>query len=178
MMEFLRAHGFDPGPLQRPLLAGALTGLAATAPGLAALVSFGSFAVIADRIMQLPRALTALLLIGAFTLAGLLYGLAFRRAANDRRGGWLFGAVFGFVLWMAAPLVVLPVISGSVMAAGPAAIGFLTCFLLWGTVTGGLFPYVQRQLHVRLGQEGGGWSLGPGAAALRHVLRRVPGRWR
>ena len=179
MMAFLRAHGMDPGPLQRPLSAGGATGFVAAAPAIAVFASFGSLAVVADQIMQLPKFIVVLLLIGAFSLAGLIYGLIFRRAANDRRGGWLFGAVFGFVIWMAAPLAVLPLISGSVMAAGRAGTGFLACFLIWGTITGALFPYIHRLLQMRKVPQGQSKkSLGPGTEAVgARILRRVPRGW-
>ena len=45
MAGFLSAHGYDPGPTQRPLLSGALAGLLATAPAIALLAAFGSLAV-------------------------------------------------------------------------------------------------------------------------------------
>jgi hypothetical protein len=117
-------------------------------------------------------------LVAAFTFSGLLYGLTFQRAANDRRGGWLFGMVFGFILWMAAPLVVLPIISGNIMAAGPAATGFLACFLVWGAVTGALFPHIHRPLQLHMARRGKSErALGPGAAAVRpRILRRVSER--
>lgn len=173
MMGFLRAHGVDPGPLQRPILAGLLTGLAATLPAGAVFWAFGSFQVAADEVIRLARPLTALLLVAAFTASGALYGLAFRRAANDRSGGWMFGAVFGFVLWMAAPVVVLPLIGGKTMAAGPAAAGFLACFLVWGVVTGGLFPWVHRPLQAKMDGDRKAHSAAGGAFPAR-LLRRVP----
>jgi hypothetical protein len=178
MMTFLRAHGMDPGPLQRPLLAGAVTGFFAAAPALLALTVFRTLAVVADYVMQLTRPTTALVLVAAFTFAGLLYGLTFQRAANDRRDGWLFGMVFGFVLWMAAPLVVLPMISGNVMAAGPSATGFLASFLVWGAITGALFPHIHRPLQIRMAQRGKTeHELGPTAAAVKpQILRGEPKR--
>jgi hypothetical protein len=178
MMTFLRAHGMDPGPLQRPVLAGAMTGFFAAAPGLLVFAVFRSLAVVADSIMQLTRPMTVGVLVAAFTFAGLLSGLTFQRAANDRRGGWLFGMVFGFVLWMAAPIVVLPMISGNVMAAGPAATGFLASFLVWGAVTGALFPHIHRPLQMYMARRGKTeHELGPGAAAVKpRILRRVPER--
>jgi hypothetical protein len=177
VIEFLRAHGFDPGPLQRPLLAGAMTGFVASLPAMVVLIVFPSFKVVADQVMGLPRPLTAIVLIGGFALSGLIYALAFRRAANDKRGGWLFGAAFGFLLWMAAPLVVLPFITERVIAAGVAATGLFAGFLVWGTVVGWLFPYIHHPLQRHLSSEPEvGWSLGPGAAALRQgVIRRVRG---
>lgn len=177
MMGFLRAHGVDPGPLQRPLLAGLLSGFLATIPAAVVFVGFGSFAVAADQVMRLPRPVAAVLLVAAFTLSGALYGLALRRAANDRSGGWLFGAVFGFVLWMAAPVVVLPLIGAQTMAAGLAATGFLACFLVWGVVAGGLFPHVHRPLQAKMDGERKSPPVGGGVHPGR-LLRRVPRTWR
>jgi hypothetical protein len=179
MISFLQAHGMDAGPLQRPLLAGGLSGLAAAIPAGAVFAAFGSFRVAADQVFRLPRPVTGALLAAAFVAAGVLYGLIFRRAANDRRGGWLFGAVFGFVLWISTPVAVLPLISAHLMAAGRAAEGFLVSFLVWGIVTGGLFPYVHKPLHARFNGGGGKASrrLGPmGAALTGRILRRPPRR--
>ncbi|CAN7178044.1 hypothetical protein LJR225_000414 [Phenylobacterium sp. LjRoot225] len=175
MMAFLLAHGIDPGPLQRPLLAGAITGLIAAAPAGAAFAALGAFTVVADQVMRLPRPVTAVILVAAFTLAGALYGLVFRRAANDRRGGWLFGAAFGFVLWMAAPVVVLPLVGGGTIAAGRAATGFFACFLVWGLVAGALFPLVHAPLQGGMDQNGRSARFGPSAASMaRGLLRRAP----
>jgi hypothetical protein len=175
MIGFLRAHGMEPGPLQRPLLAGGLSGLIATLPAGAVFVAFGSFAVVADEVMRLPRGLTAILMIAAFAISGSLYGLAFRRAANDRAGGWLFGCAFGFLLWMAAPVVVLPLLGAQTMAAGLAATGFFACFLVWGAVTGAVFPYVHHPLQSKM--DGGPVPAG-GAVRPGKLLRRVPRGWR
>jgi hypothetical protein len=175
MMAFLRAHGMDPGPLQRPLLAGAITGLAGLLPGGAMLTWFDSFAVAADDVMRLPQPLAAAVLVGSFTLAGVLYGVVFRRAANDRRGGWLFGSMFGFVLWLAAPVVVLPLIGAGAIAAGRAATGFLASFLAWGLVVGTLFPFVHARLEADMDHNDRHGRLGPSAASLaRGLLRRAP----
>lgn len=179
MFRFLRAHGFDPGPTQRPILAGGLTGLLALAPGAPLFVGLGSFSVTADRIMGLPPAVAALILVCAFVVAGVLYGCLFRRAANDRGGGWLFGLSFGFFLWVAAPVVVLPLIPGSGMAAGTPAIGFLASFLTWGLALGLLFPHVHRPLQTDLDARGKSLldRLGPDAAAPhRPLLRRQPSK--
>ena len=45
MASFLAAHGYDPGPTQRPLLAGGLSGVLATVPAIAVLHLFGSLEV-------------------------------------------------------------------------------------------------------------------------------------
>jgi hypothetical protein len=178
MMSVLRAHGMDAGPLQQPILAGLLSGLLATVPAGAVFVAFGSFQVVADQVMRLPRPLTAAVLLAAFTASGALYGLAFRRAANDRRGGWLFGAAFGFLLWMAAPIVALPLIGGSGMAAGTAATGFFACFLVWGTTVGAVFPFVHRPLHARMDGDRRRSPSQGGGARPGSLLRRTPKRWR
>lgn len=177
MIDFLRAHGFDSGPLQRPLLTGAVTGFLASLPAVAVLIIFPSFKVVADQVIGLPGALTALLLIGSFSLSGFIYALVFRRAGNDKRGGWLFGAAFGFLLWMAAPLVVLPLITEKVMAAGLAATGLFASFLIWGIVVGGLFPHIHKLLKRPLsGEAEVKSSLGPGAAAVGgEAMRKVRG---
>ncbi len=150
MIEFLRAHGFDPGPTQRPVLAGVVTGVIATVPAAAVFVAAGSFHVLARDIFQLPTVVTGVVFTAAFVVGGALYGVVFRRAANDRRGGWLFGLSFGFLLWMAAPVVILPLVGRPVIAAGAAAEGFLGAFLLWGLTLGIVFPYVHRPLHANL----------------------------
>lgn len=173
MIRFIRAHGMDPGPTQRPLLAGGLTGLVGLIPAGAVFVAFGSFAVVADKVLRLPRPATAALLIGLFGLAGVLYGAFFQRAANDRRAGWLLGMAYGFLLWVAAPIVVLPLMRGTVMAAGLAATGFLATFLLWGLLLGLLFPLVHRPLHAGL-ESDRGRRLGPEAAKLKQRLLRRP----
>lgn len=175
MIRFLRAHGADPGPTQRPLTAGLVTGLAATAPAGGTLIAFGSFAVAADQVIRLSAPVTAALLIAAFATAGLLYGALFQRAANDRRAGWLLGLAYGFVLWVAAPMVVLPLVSGVAMAAGVPAKGFLITFLFWGLVLGTVFPYVHARLHRGLQPDRRvRGRLGADAAALKRRLFRRP----
>ena len=179
MIGFLRAHGMEPGSLQRPLLAGVFSGLIATVPAGAVFVAFGSFAVVADQVLRLPRGLTASLMIAAFALSGSLYGFTFQRAANDRAGGWLFGIAFGFLLWIAAPVVVAPLLAGQTMAAGRAAAGFLACFLVWGAVTGAIFPYVHHPLHARMnGGKVQKTATAGGAVRPSKLLRRVPRAWR
>ena len=45
MAGFLGAHGYEPGPTQRPLLAGAICGIVATVPAVAILYAFHSLRV-------------------------------------------------------------------------------------------------------------------------------------
>src|SRR5688572_31210852 len=98
MAGFLRAHGYDPGPTQRPLLAGAISGVIATAPAIAILYGFGSLRVEAGilGVSQLVTVAVGWLVMAA---AGAAYGRIFGRAANGERAGWLFGMAFGFALW-------------------------------------------------------------------------------
>lgn len=175
MMRFLRAHGMDPGPLQRPMLAGALSGLAGSVPALAVFVGLGALPPVAREVFGTSETVALSLMLGAFAAAGILYGRLFGRAANDRRGGWLFGASFGFLLWLIAPAVVLPAISASRMASGTAAAAFFACFVLWGLATGGLFPFVHKPLHARMDGRRRGRAVGPLAAvAGARLLRRGP----
>lgn len=177
MIGFVQAHGYDPGPTQRPLAAGAITGLLATFPAAAVFLGFGSFEVAADQVIRLPRLWTAALMLCAFTFAGLIYGAVFRRAANGRRAGWILGLSFAFVLWVVAPILVLPLIRGPGMAAGFSAVGFLGAFLVWGLAAGVLFPYVHRPLHAKLSEKRGAAvaRIGPEAVTLKQRLLRRPG---
>jgi hypothetical protein len=172
MIGFIRAHGSDPGPTERPLLAGAVVGLLATLPAGLAFVGFGSFAVAADQVVRAPRPVTAALLLALFTAGGLVYGGVFRRAANDRRAGWMLGLAYGFLMWIAAPIVVLPLLRSDAMAAGTAADGFLVAFLLWGLTVGIAFPFVHRPLHA--GLDGRSKRFGPDVVTLRQKLLRRP----
>lgn len=79
--------------------------------------------------------------------AGALYGRLFGRGANDLRGGWLFGMAYGFLLWMAGAVMILPLLGGGQAPAGTAAMGIPAARGL-GSDDGLLFPYVHRPLHV------------------------------
>jgi hypothetical protein len=147
MPRFLSAHGYDPGPTQRPVLAGTLTGIIATVPATAILAAMGSLAAETE-ILDLSIGATAMAGCGAMALAGGLYGRLFQRTANDRRGGWLFGMAYGFLLWAAGGVLVLPLLSGGLAPAGPAAIGLFLSFLVWGTALGAAFPHLHRRLHI------------------------------
>jgi len=166
MPAFLAAHGYDPGPTQRPRVAGALSGLVATIPAVAILAATGSLAIEA-RILDLSLPLT----VGAgailMAVAGAIYGGAFGRAANDVRGGWLFGMAFGFALWAAGGVLMLPLVSGGMAPAGSAAIGLFLSLIGWGATVGLVFPFVHRPLHDSLESGSRRKEVGPGAAAER-----------
>ena len=169
MASFLGAHGYDPGPTQRPILAGAITGLLATAPAIALLYMFGSLDVEA-RI--LGTSVAATLAVGAMVMAvaGALYSRLFGRAATDARGGWLFGMAFGFVLWTAGAVLILPIVSGGKAPAGHAALGVFLSLVVWGAALGALLPFVHRPLHKSIESEAKRASSGP--AEMRPRAKR------
>jgi hypothetical protein len=152
MAGFLSAHGYDPGPTQRPLLAGALTGLIASVPAIALLWAFNSLQVEA-RILDLSVAETLAVGWPIMAVAGALYSRLFGRAANDRSGGWLSGMAFGFILWAGGAVLVLPAASGGMALAGPAALGVFLSLVLWGAALGILLPIVHRPLKLSIESE-------------------------
>ncbi|HEU5284891.1 MAG TPA: hypothetical protein VFU20_00095, partial [Sphingomicrobium sp.] len=130
-------------------LAGAIGGVLATAPAVLLLHAFGSLEVEAQIL-----GLSVLATIGAGWLvmaaAGAAYARLFGRAANDRRGGWLFGMAFGFALWAAGAVMVLPVASGGKAPAGMAALGVFLSLIVWGAALGAVIPLVHRPLHKKI----------------------------
>lgn len=175
MAGFLAAHGYDPGPSQRPLLAGAISGIAATVPAIGILLWFGSLKVEAEIL-----GLSTLATLGAgwlvMSAAGAVYARLFGRAANFPRGGWLFGMAFGFALWAAGAVMILPLVSGGQVPAGRAAIGVALSMLAWGLATGILVPFVHRPLHESLEEGAKHKEVGPTAIAGQGQLdpRRMP----
>ena len=164
MPGLLSAHGYDSGPTQRPLLAGALSGLIATVPAVLLLHGFGALAVEA-RILKLPVLAT----LGAgevvMAVAGAFYAWLFGRAANNAHGGWLFGMASGFALWAAGAVLVLPLASGGQSPAGTAALGVFLSLIVWGLALGALLPVVHRPLQRNMEAGAKHFSAGPAAAA-------------
>lgn len=173
MTRFLRAHGYDPGPKQRPMLTGAIVGILGTAPATAILLPFGSLRVEAD-ILELAPLWALLAGVAAMGVAGAAYGALFRRAANDRRGGWLFGAAFGFLLWMGGAVMILPAMGGGRAPAGTASIGVFLSLIVWGAAAGAVFPLVHRRLHrkTELIMRSDKPAFGPSAAATGRAQSR------
>ncbi len=165
MSSFLSAHGYDPGPTQRPLLAGGISGVLGTVPAVATLYGFGSLTVEA-RILGLSEWTTVVAGCVAMAAAGAFYSRLFGRAANDVRGGWLFGMAFGFSLWAAGAVMVLPIVSDGETPAGTAAVGVFLSFIVWGAATGAIHPFVHRPLHESLTTGAQRREVGPGAATL------------
>jgi hypothetical protein len=171
MTGFLSAHGYNPGPTQRPMTAGAICGVVAALPAVAVLWLFGSLEVEA-KILSLSVAATLGLGFVTMALAGAAYGRIFGRAANDRRGGWLFGMAFGFALWAAGAVLVLPIASSGQAPAGPAALGVCLSLMVWGCALGLLIPFIHPYLHERI-ETAKNAELGPNAAASQSA-RRTP----
>jgi hypothetical protein len=175
MLSMLRAHGLDAGPTQRPLLTGFLTSLPADVPAIATLHAFGTLGALADA-ANISAASAALAVVACMALGGLLYGSLFRRAANDQRGGWLFGLAFGFLLWMLGPIPLLQWLPVRPVLSGYPAMGLLLGQLIWGLTLGVAFPLVHRRLLGGLEDEPPqrSQSTGPQAAADPHLKRKAP----
>ena len=168
MLSMLQAHGLDAGPTQRPLLAGVVSAVIADLPAIAVLVPFGSLDAL-GRASGIATVLAGLAYGGTMLLGGVLYGWLFQRAANDPRGGWLFGLAFGFVLWMLGPIPLLQWLPDRPILSGNPALGLLLGQLLWGLVLGAVFPFVHRRLHADLEerQRADGGRIGPEAVTRR-----------
>lgn len=179
MAGFLAAHGYDPGPAQRPFTAGAIGGVIAALPAIAVLWWFGSLEVEA-RILDLSIPVTLAVGFPAMAFAGAAYARFFGRAANDRRGGWLFGMAFGFALWAAGAVLVLPLLSLGEFPAGAAAVGVALSLLVWGAGVGVAVPLIHPHLQERLESASKGIRVGPtvGTTHERAPRRRreEPGR--
>jgi len=173
---FLDAHGYDPGPSQRPLLAGAISGILATVPAVGVLVLFGSLEVEA-RILGISWEATLGLGCAAMAIAGAAYARFFGRAANAVRGGWLFGMSFSFALWAAGAVLILPLISHGQAPAGEPAAGLALAMIAWGVAVGVLVPFVHRPLHESIETASKRADVGPDAAARRAgpVRQQGPG---
>jgi hypothetical protein len=166
MANFLSVHGYDPGPTQRPLLSGAVSGFLATIPAIPILIGCGSLRVEAE-ILGLSTVVTLAVGCVVMAIAGAVYARTFGRAANNVHGGWLFGLAFGFALWAAGAVLILPLVSGGRAPAGAAALGVAASLLAWGLATGILVPFVHRPFHESLEKAARHAQLGPSAAAKK-----------
>jgi len=172
MARFLSAHGYDPGPTQRPLVAGALAGALASAPAVGLLLVTGALAVEA-RIVGTSLLGTIAIGVPVMAMAGAVYARLFGRPANDPRAGWLFGMAYGFVLWAAGAVLVLPLVSGGKAAAGTAALGVFLSLVVWGAALGALLPFLQRPLQEKLEAAAKRSRTGP-TEALPQLGSRTP----
>lgn len=163
MLSILQAHGLDPGPTQRPQLAGAVSSLIANAPAMALVSFFGTVHAV-EAAMRVGL-LVVLLAFGALNvIAGVAYGRLFQRAANDKRGAWLFGLAFGFIVWMLVPVPLLQWIPQEPTLIRVPAIGLLLGQLLWGLVLGLVFPFVHARMGADLEASAEHRSIGPESA--------------
>jgi hypothetical protein len=121
--------------------------VAAGIPAVPVLAAFGALDALARTAGASP-VVAGLACCGMALLGGLPYGGLFQRAANDPRGGWLYGLAFGFVLWMLGPVPLLQWLPDDGPAlVGRPAIGLLLGQLLRGLALGVVFPLVHRRLH-------------------------------
>ena len=149
VLPFMRAHGLTPGPTQRPVLAGVLAGALAEFPALPVLRLSGALESLSHALgVEIGMALE--LHLGFAVLAGALYGSLFRRAANDRRGGWLFGLSYGFLLWTLGPVTALQWALARPVAIGRAAMGVFGSHLVYGLALGLVYPLVHTLLQRKM----------------------------
>jgi len=149
MTQFIQAHGNTPGPTQRPWTAGLLAGLLAMIPAAALLWPIGALASLSEA-LHLPLWLDGALQVVVMGAAGAIYGRLFNRAANDVRGGWLYGVSYGFLVWMLGPVVIIQWSVGRPVVQGYPAMGLFGGYLLWGLVMGLAFPWLHRALQKQL----------------------------
>jgi hypothetical protein len=148
-MQYMRAHGNTPGPTQRPISAGAITGLVAEVPAAAMLWWSGALHSLTQA-LSLPLWLTLILYLSAMIVCAAIYGRVFGRAANDPQGGWLFGISYGFLIWIVGPVTMLQWSLSRPLALGRAAMGVLGAHLIYGLFLGLLFPLIHRLLQKKL----------------------------
>ena len=142
-MKYMIAHGSSPGPTQRPWLAGLITGGLAIVLPLWILFESGASTMLAKNLgLGVTWLETAIAAVAV--LAGGVYSRIFGRAINDRRGGWLYGISFGFLVWVIGPTVLLQWIRGEPLVIGTAASSTFVAHLVWGLLLGVLLPYVQQ----------------------------------
>ena len=155
MLEVLRAHGLQAGPTQRPLYAGALAGILAEIPALAILQRYDVLDVLAGGHggVEVRWAIMHAL---AMAIGGAGYGLIFQRAANDRKGGWLFGMAYGFLLWMVTAVPLLQWLPSQPLLRGIPLIALFVAHLVWGFSMGLCFPYVHAPLKASLCRKAAG----------------------
>jgi hypothetical protein len=152
-LQYMRAHGNTAGPTQRPLLTGAICGLIAYVPYELILNYSGARESIVHGLGLNPWTsigISAAVMI----LAGVLYAAVFKRAANDRRGGWLFGASYGFLLWIITPITLWQAITARPFVVGRAAMGLFGAHVIFGAILGLIFPWIHLFVKTRMNHGG------------------------
>jgi hypothetical protein len=148
-LQYMRAHGNSPGPTQRPRLVGAISGLIGSVVAVAIRYWSGAIQSEADAIGFSHWAALGCVVVGS-VIMGILYAAIFQRAANDVRGGWLFGSCFGFLIWMVGPVTMWQLSTGRPMAVGVPAIGIFMAYVSYGVVVGAVYPLINKLFQVRL----------------------------
>jgi hypothetical protein len=148
-MQYLRAHGNTAGPTQRPLNTGLISAVLAFLP-YESMMQFTGARVSIARGFGIDIWTSIVINAIVMVAAGLIYAAVFKRAANDRRGGWLFGASFGFVLWTIAPVTVWQVASSRAVAVGTAAMGLFGAHVIFGLALGLVFPWIHLLIQKKL----------------------------
>ena len=141
--------GRDPEPLQRPRLAGVIAAGLASVPAALLVWWTGAAHMPAQVIGVSEPALVALSIIG-LTVSGALYGAIFLRAANDWRGGWLFGLGWGFLTWALGPITICQWLLGRPISVGIDAAILLVAHHLWGLAFGLVFPLIQDCIELKI----------------------------
>jgi hypothetical protein len=148
-IQYMRAHGNTPAPTQRPLLSGAVAGIAAFVP--AAIIFYASGAAQAASQKLASSKIAAIIAFALVSvIVGMVYAWIFGRAANDKLGGWLFGMSFGFLVWIVGPTSVLQLWASEPMAKGNAAMGLFGAHVIHGLVLGAVYPYFSRAFAATL----------------------------
>ena len=148
-IQYMRAHGNTPGPTQRPLLTGALSGVVASLPYVLILNASDALRGIESKFSMSFWTVIAVAEILSI-LGGIIYAWIFKRAANDTRGGWLFGMSYGFLLWMLGPVALWQSVTSTPVVVGIAAMGMFGAKVLYGLILGFVFPHVHRLLRSEL----------------------------
>ena len=148
-MQYMRAHGNTAGPTQRPVLTGVIGSLVAFVPFEIVLRASGARSSVAQA-FDLSMWESSVISLIIMVFAGIAYAWIFKRAANDCEGGWLFGASFGFIVWMIAPITLWQLVSGEPVAVGTAAIGLFGAHVVYGLALGLAFPWIHFLIQSRL----------------------------
>jgi hypothetical protein len=148
-LQYMRAHGNTAGPTQRPLVTGALSGVIAFVAYEVILRLSGARASVADT-LGINIWTSSGINLAVMILAGIVYGAIFKRAANDRSGGWIFGASYGFLLWMVAPITIWQLVTSQPLAVGTAAMGLFGAHVVFGLSLGIVFPWIHALIQKRL----------------------------
>ena len=147
--QYLRAHGNTAGPTQRPLLTGAISAVLAFVPYETVLRLSGARGAIAKG-FEIDTWFSSLINLMIMLFGGVIYAAIFKRAANDCRGGWIFGASYGFLLWLIAPITLWQLISSLRIVVGGAAMGLFGAHIIYGLVLGIVFPWTHFLIQSRL----------------------------